>query len=51
MANEWYINKRTFKRFIYKYFLPFQYEKDVIEQFFTEHPDNIKIQEFEQLIK
>jgi calcium-dependent protein kinase len=50
-ANEWYINKRTFKRFIYKYALPFQYEKDVIENFFNEHPENIKMQEFEELIK
>ena len=50
-ANEWYINKRTFKRFIYKYSLPFQYEKDVIEKFFNDHPDKIKIQEFEELVK
>ena len=50
-ANEWYISKRTFKRFIYKYSLPFQYEKDIIEKFFTEHPDNIKISEFEELVK
>ena len=50
-ANEWYISKRTFKRFIYKYSLPFQYEKDVIEKFFNEHPNNIKIQEFEELVK
>ena len=49
--NEWYISKRTFKRFIYKYSLPFQYEKDVIEKFFTEHPENIKISEFEELVK
>lgn len=50
-ANEWYINRRTFKRFIYKYALPFQYEKDVIENFFNEHPENIKMQEFDELIK
>ena len=50
-ANEWYITKRTFKRFIYKYSLPFQYEKDIIEKFFTDHPDNIKIAEFEELVK
>ncbi len=49
--NEWYITKRTFKRFIYKYSLPFQYEKDIIEKFFTDHPDNIKIAEFEELVK
>ena len=50
-ANEWYISKRTFKRFIYKYSLPFQYEKEVIEKFFSDHPNNIKIQEFEELVK
>ena len=50
-ANEWYISKRTFKRFIYKYSLPFQYEKEVIEKFFSEHPNKIKIQEFEELVK
>ena len=50
-ANEWHISKRTFKRFIYKYSLPFQYEKDEIEKFFTEHPNNIKLNEFEELVK
>ena len=50
-ANEWYISKRSFKNFLYKYALPFQYEKDVIEKFFTEHPKNIKMQEFEELVK
>ena len=50
-ANEWYISKRTFKRFVYKYSLPFQYEKEVIEKFFSSHPNNIKIQEFEELVK
>ena len=50
-ANEWYINKRTFKRFLYKYSLPFQYEKDIIEKFFTDHPNHIKIAEFEELVK
>ena len=50
-ANEWYISKRTFKNFLYKYALPFQYEKDVIEKFFTEHPKSIKMQEFEELVK
>ena len=50
-AYEWYISKRTFKRFIYKYSLPFQYEKDIIEKFFTKHPDHIKIAEFEELVK
>ena len=49
--NECYISRRTFKRFIYKYSLPFQYEKDIIEKFFDEHPDNIKIKEFEQLVQ
>ena len=49
--NEWFITKKTFKRFIYKYSLPFQYEKDVIENFFNEHPENIKMQEYEELIK
>jgi calcium-dependent protein kinase len=51
LANEWYINKRTFKRFLYKYSLPFQYEKDIIEKFFTDHPNHIKIAEFEELVK
>ena len=50
-ANEWYINRRTFKRFIYKYSLPFQYEKEIIEKFFDEHPENIKLQDFEELVK
>ena len=50
-ANEWHISKRTFKRFIYKYSLPFQYEKDEIEKFFNEHPNNIKLQDFEELVK
>ena len=50
-ANEWHISKRTFKRFIYKYSLPFQYEKDEIEKFFKEHPNNIKLKEFEELVK
>ena len=50
-ANEWHISKRTFKRFIYKYSLPFQYEKDEIEKFFNDHPNNIKLQEFEELVK
>ena len=50
-ANEWYISKRSFKNFLYKYALPFQYEKDVIEKFFTDHPKNIKMQEFEELVK
>ena len=51
LANEWYINRRTFKRFIFKYALPFQYEKEVVEKFFLEHPNNIKLKEFEELIK
>ena len=38
-------------KLVYKYALPFQYEKDVIEKFFTEHPKNIKMQEFEELVK
>ena len=50
-ANELHISKRTFKRFIYKYSLPFQYEKDEIEKFFKEHPNNIKLKEFEELVK
>ena len=40
--NEWYITKKTFKRFIYKYSLPFQYEKDEIDNFFNKNPENIK---------
>ena len=51
LANEWYINRRTFKRFIYKYSLPFQYEKDAIEKFFDENPENIKMHDFEELVK
>ena len=50
-ANEWHINKRTFKRFIYKYSLPFQYEKDEIDKFFNDHPDNIHLNDFEELVK
>ena len=49
-ANEWYITKKTFKRFIYKYFLPFQYESEAIDKFFEEHP-RIKMNEFEELVK
>ena len=51
IANEWYINRRTFRRFAYKYALPFQFEKEVIDKFFSEHPDNIKLKDFEELIK
>ena len=50
-SNEWHINKRTFKRFIYKYSLPFQYEKDEIDKFFNDHPDNIHLNDFEELVK
>ena len=50
-ANEWHINKRTFKRFIYKYSLPFQYEKEEIDKFFNDHPDNIHLNDFEELVK
>jgi serine/threonine protein kinase len=49
--NEWYITKKTFKRFIYKYSLPFQYEKDEIDNFFNKNPENIKLSEFENLVK
>ena len=49
--NEWYITKKTFKRFIYKYALPFQYEKDEIDNFFNKNPENIKLSEFENLVK
>ena len=49
--NEWFITKKTFKRFIYKYSLPFQYEKNEIDKFFENNPDNIKLPEFEQLVK
>ena len=51
LANEWYVNRRTFKRFVFKYALPFQFEKEVIEKFFLDHPNNIKLKEFEELIK
>ena len=43
--------KKTFKRFIYKYSLPFQYEKDEIDNFFNKNPENIKLSEFENLVK
>ena len=49
--NEWYITKKTFKRFIYKYSLPFQYEKNEIDNFFSKNPDIIKLSEFEKLVK
>ena len=49
--NEWYITKKTFKRFIYKYSLPFQYEKNEIDNFFNKNPDIIKLAEFEKLVK
>ena len=50
-ANEWYITRKTFKRFIYKYGLPFQFDKEAIEEFFLEHPGHIKFEEFEVLVK
>ena len=50
-ANEYYVNRKTFKRFIYKYGLPFQFEKEAIEQFFLEHPNPIKFEDFEILVK
>ena len=49
--NEWYITKKTFKRFIYKYSLPFQYEKEEIDKFFNNIQENIKLSDFENLIK
>jgi len=49
--NEWYITKKTFKRFIYKYSLPFQFEKDEIDKFFNNNPEIIKLSDFENLIK
>ena len=49
--NEWFITKKTFKRFIYKYSLPFQYEKDEIDKFFSNNIENIKLNEFENLVK
>ena len=48
---EWYITKKTFKRFIYKYSLPFQFEKDEIDKFFNNNPEIIKLSDFENLIK
>ena len=49
--NEWFITKKTFKRFIYKYSLPFQYEKEEIDKFFNNIQENIKLSDFENLIK
>ena len=49
--NEWYITKKTFKRFVYKYALPFQYEKDDIDNYFSKNTENIKLTEFEILVK
>ena len=49
--NEWFITKKTFKRFIYKYALPFQDDKDEIEQFFNKRQESIKLIEFENLVK
>ena len=49
--NEWFITKKTFKRFIYKYSLPFQYEKDEIDKFFNNNFESIKLNEFEDLVK
>ena len=49
--NEWYITKKTFKRFIYKYSLPFLFEKDEIDKFFNNNPEIIKLSDFENLIK
>ena len=49
--NEWYITKKTFKRFIYKYSLPFQYEREEIDKFFNNNKESIKLSDFENLIK
>ena len=49
--NEWFITKKTFKRFIYKYSLPFQYEKDEIDKFFSNNIESIKLNEFENLVE
>ena len=49
--NEWYITKKTFKRFIYKYSLPFQYEREEIDKFFNDNKESIKLSDFENLIK
>ena len=49
--NEWYITKKTFKRFIYKYSLPFQYESEEIDKFFNNIQESIKLSHLENLIK
>ena len=49
--NEWYITKKTFKRFIYKYALPFQCEKEEIDKFFNNKLETIKLSDFENLVK
>ena len=49
--NPWFITKKTFKRFIYKYALPFQYETNEIDKFFENNPDVIKLPQFEKLVE
>ena len=46
-----YINKTTFKNYLFKHGSPFLEERSEINQFFKEHPNNIDYKEFRSLIE
>jgi serine/threonine protein kinase len=47
---EFFMTKKTFENFLYKYIMPFQFAKEEINYFFDEHPENIDFNKFKNII-